>query len=215
MATLVADCPHCGASHAAFPIVFTSIHPSKGREFFNVFGWCPACGGPYSAVIHSYLGGNDPKQFEGNVGRYNSGFTVKDFFPKQEISKSPLHVPKAAARAFVEGSGNLTDGRYTSAVAMFRRAIDIGTKQFSDEVTAWKLEKRIDKLCAEGLITKDMKTWAHKIRLEGNEAVHEIDEPTKEQAAELKLFTEMVLTYLYTLPEKVKANLPQEEPSAT
>lgn len=97
---------------------------------------------------------------------------------------------------------------------MFRRAIDIGTKQYSDEVTAWKLEKRIDKLHAEGLITKDLKEWAHKIRLEGNEAVHEIEEPTKEQATELALFTEMVLMYLYTLPEKVKANLPSEDPQS-
>jgi hypothetical protein len=93
---------------------------------------------------------------------------------------------------------------------MFRRAIDIGTKLFSAEVNAWKLDKRIDKLATEGLITKDLQTWAHKIRLEGNEAVHEIDEPTKEQATELQLFTELVLTYLYTLPAKVRANLPAD-----
>lgn len=93
---------------------------------------------------------------------------------------------------------------------MFRRAIDIGLKQFNDDIDAWKLEKRIDKLAAEGLITQDMKTWAHKIRLEGNEAVHELDEPSKEQTEDLKLFTEMLLTYLYTLPAKVRQQLDPE-----
>jgi recombinational DNA repair protein (RecF pathway) len=137
MATLVADCPHCGAKHVAFPIVFSKAHQNKGNYTFNVFGWCAACGDPYSAVVIDQTGAGDPKPYEGN------------------------------------------------------------------------------KLCTEGLITKEMRTWAHKIRLEGNEAVHEIDEPTKEQATELKLFTEMVLTYLYTLPAKVKANLPPEEPQAT
>jgi hypothetical protein len=172
-----------------------------------VFGWCPACAGPYSAIVGAIVGKN-PVNYHGDIAGNSSVFTIKGFFPHRETSKSPEQVPDAVARAFVEGAESLKDGRHTSAVAMFRRAIDIGTKLFSAEVNAWKLDKRIDKLATEGLITKDLQTWAHKIRLEGNEAVHEIDEPTKEQATELQLFTELVLTYLYTLPEKVKANLP-------
>ncbi|WFC66360.1 DUF4145 domain-containing protein [Achromobacter denitrificans] len=124
---------------------------------------------------------------------------------------SPEHVPVAAAKSFIEGGDCLSDGRYTSAVAMFRRALEICLKHFSPDVDAWKLEKRIDKLAEKGLITPDLKTWAHKIRLEGNEAVHEEDEPTREAATELQLFTEMVMTYLYTLPAKVQANLPSED----
>lgn len=68
-------------------------------------------------------------------------------------------------------------------------------------------------LAKEGLITKDMQEWAHKIRLEGNEAIHELEEPTKEQAVELQLFTELMLTYLFTLPAKVRANI-EVEPTA-
>lgn len=94
---------------------------------------------------------------------------------------------------------------------MFRRAIDVGTKLLSDEINAWKLDKRIDALANAGLITKDLQAWAHKIRLEGNDAIHELDEPNKDQAAELERFTELVLTYLYTLPARVKANLPTEK----
>ncbi len=93
---------------------------------------------------------------------------------------------------------------------MFRRALELCLKSFSPEIEAWKLQKRIDKLAENGLITADLRTWAHKIRLEGNEAVHEDEEPTREAATELQLFTEMVMTYLYTLPAKVQANLTSE-----
>ncbi|ONN64807.1 hypothetical protein BTM36_22155 [Herbaspirillum sp. VT-16-41] len=94
---------------------------------------------------------------------------------------------------------------------MFRRTIDVGTKQFNTDIEVFRLEKRIDKLAEEGKITKDLQTWAHKIRFEGNGAIHELDEPTKEQTEELELFTELVLTYLFTLPAKVRANLPTTE----
>lgn len=94
---------------------------------------------------------------------------------------------------------------------MFRRALDVGLKQFPSEIEAWRLEKRIDKLADAGSITRDIQKWAHKIRLEGNEAVHELENPTKEQATELKLFTELLLTYLFTLPARVKANMGESE----
>ncbi|KUE88918.1 hypothetical protein ASL20_09865 [Cupriavidus necator] len=91
---------------------------------------------------------------------------------------------------------------------MFRRAMEMGLKQFTPEIEAWKLEKRIDKLSAAGAITQELKSWAHKIRLEGNDAIHEVPKPSKEEAEELRLFTELLLMYLFTLPTRVRANLP-------
>jgi hypothetical protein len=209
MAILVHDCPHCGVKHVAFSISFSSLRP-EGSYQFNAFGWCPGCAGPIAAIIDSSRTGQDPQAVQGNLTEANSPVRVVSFFPCREISRSPDHVPVAAARAFVEGAESLKDGRYTAAVAMFRRTIDVATKQLSEEVRAWGLEKRIDKFAKEGLLTKGLQEWAHKIRLEGNEAMHELEEPTKEQAVELQLFTELMLTYLYTLPAKVKANNPEQ-----
>jgi len=158
---------------------------------------------PASGDLDNVLGdlaGNNP----GNAGY------VTNVYPQRKKSMSPEHVPPAAARSFIEGGDCLADGRHTSAVAMFRRALELCLKSFSPEIEAWKLQKRIDKLAENGLITADLRTWAHKIRLEGNEAVHEDEEPTREAATELQLFTEMVMTYLYTLPAKVQANLTSE-----
>lgn len=62
------------------------------------------------------------------------------------------------------------------------------------------LKNRIDRLPAETGVTPSMKSWAHEIRLIGNEAVHE-DEPVQEKdAKDIQAFTELFLTYAFTLP---------------
>ncbi|RQZ18378.1 DUF4145 domain-containing protein [Burkholderia sp. Bp9031] len=90
---------------------------------------------------------------------------------------------------------------------MFRRCLEIALKKYTPEIEAWKLEKRIDKLATEGKITKDIQAWAHRVRLDGNDALHEEEEFTKESAGELMEFTRLLLTYLYTLPEKIRLRL--------
>lgn len=95
---------------------------------------------------------------------------------------------------------------------MYRRCLEVALKAFSPDVEAWKLEKRIDKLAAEGRITTDLKTWAHRVRLDGNDALHEEEQFTKEAATELAEFTQLLLIYLYTLPEKIKRRI--ESPDA-
>jgi hypothetical protein len=205
MANLVQDCPHCGARNTTFD-VHGSRHHDRNTLLFNVFASCPVCDGPVAAIIECSTSTSDPAKTSDNLNK-SSRFKIRSTFPVRSAAKAPEHVPDGVARAVVEGGENLADGRYTSAVAMFRRAIDIATRAFSTEVTAWKLEKRIDKFSDEGLLTKDMRIWAHKIRLEGNEAIHEDAEPTAEQATELQLFTQLLLVYMYTLPAKVQASI--------
>lgn len=53
-----------------------------------------------------------------------------------------------------------------------------------------------------------MGLWAHEVRLGGNEAAHE-DEPfSKEDAESLRNFIENFLTYAFTLPSAVKRRAP-------
>ena len=168
---------------------------------------CPVCHNPLAIVVAS---ATNPTELRGNL-QASASHKIIAIYPKAKISRSPDDVPEASAKAYIQGADSLKDRRTTAAVAMFRRTIDVATKQYSDEIQAWNLEKRIDKLAAAGLITKDLQQWAHKIRLEGNGALHELDEPTFEQATELELFTELMLTYLFTLPAKIRVNLEAAE----
>lgn len=212
MATYVTTCGICGARNTALDVK-ANIQVPNNPTLWNTLLVCGSCGAGSVAQIRSLqTPPQPPLNFPGDLGTQGaSQFVIFSVYPERSIGKAPESVPDAAAAAYVEGVENLKDGRPTSAVMMFRRALDVALKEFPSEIDAWKLEKRIDKLADAGLITKDLKQWAHKIRLEGNEAVHELQNPSKQQAEELRLFTELVLTYLFTLPEKVRANMPGDQ----
>jgi hypothetical protein len=50
-----------------------------------------------------------------------------------------------------------------------------------------------------------MKEWAHEIRLLGNDAAHEEDPFTPPEAESLQAFTQLFLTYAFTLPGMLAA----------
>jgi uncharacterized protein DUF4145 len=66
------------------------------------------------------------------------------------------------------------------------------------------IQGRIDAVASRGLITPDLKDWAHQIRLAGNEATHDHAPYSEEEASELLDFTELYLTYVYTLPKRLE-----------
>lgn len=206
MATFVNDCPHCGASSAAFNIPYASENPVRGM-YWNALAICPACG--YGIYVCARWHGTDFARLSGDVGDIRD-VDILNVSPRRVRTNAPEYVPVAAKRAFDEGAECLATGKPTAAAAMFRRCLEIALKAHSPDIEAWKLEKRIDKLAAERKITDDMKTWAHRVRLDGNDALHEEEEFTKESATELMEFTSLLLIYLYTLPEKIRLRLEAE-----
>jgi hypothetical protein len=53
------------------------------------------------------------------------------------------------------------------------------------------------------MLTPDLAAGAHKVRLGGNDAAHDL-EPPQGEADELLDFTELYLIYVYSLPERLK-----------
>ena len=85
---------------------------------------------------------------------------------------------------------------------MFRTTLEIALKIRFPKTKAKNLNDCINNAVEQGNLTSDLAAWAHEIRLGGNEAVH--DEPlSEEEAQDLRDFTELVLLYLFTLPEKL------------
>lgn len=209
MATIVHDCPHCLATRAAFDVAFAQPHPTQGG-LWNLLAICPACGLAIYAKVRSPSPHHNPKAYVGNL-MLAQGYFVAAVFPEAEQSPAPEHVPEAAGRAYEQGARCLGRSDFTPAAAMFRRCLEIALKKFSPDIEAWKLEKRIDRLADAGKITQDLKTWAHRVRLDGNDALHEEEEFTRESATELMEFTRLLLTYLYTLPEKIRLRLGQAD----
>jgi hypothetical protein len=66
------------------------------------------------------------------------------------------------------------------------------------------LGAKIKKLAASGKLTTDLAEWSDHIRDLGNDATHEETPLTRKELEELRGFTEMVLRYLFTLPNMIK-----------
>ena len=60
-------------------------------------------------------------------------------------------------------------------------------------------------MAAEHRITPELKTWAHELRLDGNDAMHGEEEATQQMVDQMHEFCKFLLIYLYTLPAQVKA----------
>ncbi len=96
---------------------------------------------------------------------------------------------------------------------MYRKALDIGLKKIDPTATGM-LKVKIKKLAADGKLTADIAEWSDQVRDMGNDAAHEETPPTREELADLRSFTEMVMRYLFTLPAMVIARKPPTKPEA-
>jgi len=105
----------------------------------------------------------------------------------------------------LEGEDAYRRESWNAAVAMYRSALDIATKGLDgvpDKITFFK---RLEWLHKEHRITPDIRSWADHVRVEGNEALHDPEDFTQEDARPLRLFTEMFLKYVFELPGEVAA----------
>lgn len=127
MATFVNDCPHCGASSAAFNIPYASENPVRGM-YWNALAICPACGN--GIYVCARWQGTDFARQSGDVAS-NRDVDILNVSPRRVRTNAPEYVPVPAKRAFEEGAECLASGRATAAAAMFRRCLEIALKAHS------------------------------------------------------------------------------------
>jgi hypothetical protein len=183
-----------------FPVHHWTRNPVT-HQHYSGYSTCGSCQFPICLVAVS-VRGKAPSETNGDISRATDNFMVL-VFPEPETPEAPEHVPEAAARAFTQAVESRVAGHYDAAGAMYRKALDVSLKVIEPSLKGG-LQERIDKLAAASKLTPSIKDWAHDIRLDGNDAVHEEDPFTKEESEQMHLFTQLILTYLFTLPEKVK-----------
>lgn len=129
-----------------------------------------------------------------------------DQYPK----KVPIideSVPSRVAEDYVEAIKCFDIGANRASVVMCRRALQ--NSVIEKGAKKGKLFDQIDELYDNQIITKDIKDWAHEIRLTGNVGAHPdedgLEDVTPEDAKELLKFMEEYLNYVYIMPAKVAA----------
>jgi hypothetical protein len=95
------------------------------------------------------------------------------------------------------------EGNEEASGAMYRKALDIGLKKI-DPGLSGTLGKKIKALESAGKLSPEIVEWAEHVRDLRNDAVHEETPPTRKELEDLRGVTEMVLRYLFTLPNMIK-----------
>jgi hypothetical protein len=140
-----------------------------------------------------------------------------DKFPSDEIvyvNKFEGVVPNDILEDFREGVISLNNKCFKASVSMFRRTLqsallNLGAKPDEDLIIQIK---------NIGSLTKDIKDWAHNIRIFGNWGAHPQDDNLKEVdekiANECRMFIEEFFNYVYLMPSRVEkarnVNKPKE-----
>ena len=128
-------------------------------------------------------------------------------------TRAPDHLPENVRSYYLQAVSNVKTGP-DAAGAMFRKALDVGLKIVDPKNRNKKLAARIDAAAEAGILTKDLAEWSHRIRDEGNDASHDEDPYTREEAEQLHHFTQLVLMYLFTLPGMLR-NWSREDDEAS
>lgn len=202
MAILRRDCPHCPVAQVAFEIKWAEPTRKRAGESYCI-ATCGACGAPICfRAIYGHPNDATPMQYQGDI---EPVFTVRETWPSRRASSAPPHTPKPVAGRFVQGENAYQRGDWNAAVAMYRSTLDIATKGMAGVPPDQQFFPRLKWLAANQRITPEMEIWGHRVRLEGNDALHDPEEFTEEDATPLQLFTEMFLRYVFELPGEVQA----------
>lgn len=200
------DCPHCQTRSAGFVVCF-QWGDRKDAQQTNLLGVCGVCNSGL-IIRAAYTRGPAPNLVQYTVDFPGDAFLVEESWPSY-TAKTPGGVSKNIEKFYLQGLENLHQSRWDAAGAMFRKTLDVATKAIDPEFRSLSLYSRINKLVDKGLLTSAMGDWSHEIRLDGNNAVHDEDPETEEDASRVQRFTEAFLNYAFTLPDMVLSSRSQ------
>jgi len=135
--------------------------------------------------------------------------------PPTEKLCAPKHTPPEVEKPYLRGvalmnrtertdSGDSLDFNDMAGGA-FRKALEMATLKLcvSKGEKDAELKQRIHKLAENRRIIGAMRDWADRIRVIGNEGMHQPDELTNSEVREVKEFTELFLTFAFTMPSVI------------
>lgn len=181
-------CPHCSIANPNLADVArleTNNHQGNRVRRWIIYK-CGSCGGLVTA------------------SSIQMGAEVMEYFPasqsiKDDIPEKPRTYLQQALESLHAPAG---------AVMLAASAVDsmLKIKGYTDG----NLYSRIEKAAAEHVITGDMATWAHDVRLDANDQRHADDGatlPTEEDAKRVIDFATAIAEIMFVLPSRVQRGI--------
>lgn len=207
-------CPHCN-SKTHIQKLFQESYEDKDRDLiFYITFRCVPC---KSLIMKTY-------KFRQNKYDRNENLSIigwSEKFPNEElilINKFKSAVPEDVLNDFEEGIKCFNKECFKASVSMFRRSLQSSVLNLGADSDK-DLFDQIDQLKDNEIITKDIKDWAHNIRIFGNWGAHPQNDNLKdvdeEKTKEAQSFLEEFFNYVYVMPSRVAEargiNNPPEE----
>lgn len=214
MGFFVRDCVRCGTRNVVHQIPGESVirllyynqHEVVGAcancKQFSVYAWAAPNGGECQTV-----------GWKGNI----------EEFGEDRLSQAPVriattaaslseHIPDRIAGLFREANECRQMTWYEAAGAIYRKTLDVATKYIYDndsrlvsKVPANALRSRIQAMGVLGILDQDVVELADIAALDGNDAVHDQDPYTRQEAEALEDLTLDLLDRLFVRPAKIAA----------
>ncbi|EDA0854532.1 DUF4145 domain-containing protein [Salmonella enterica] len=123
-------------------------------------------------------------------------------YPELKLPDDSPHYPEKIRAVFTELQEDVQLGRTAPRIIVgCRSVLEVALRELGFE--KGNLLSRIEQARETGILTESMKDWAHRIRMNGNEAVHEL-EASDEQAKEFVAFLRLFLEITFVLPVRIK-----------
>ena len=196
------DCPHCSSSKAAFEIVYQRRARGDALKFY-ADAVCGVCDN--GLIVHyKQLQNSSMIGLTGHAYDFpGSSFSVIQIWPKRDWDV-PENLPENVSNFYQQGILNQKMGNWDASGAMFRKALDVATKAIDPAISNKTLFNRIELLVNKGNLTKEIGSWAHEVRIDGNRSVHDDDPETKDDVEAIHQFCRAVLLYTFTFPALVQ-----------
>lgn len=190
----LSSCPHCGVSHPNLEeksTLVTTDHTGSDRRIWRMYV-CRGCGGVVSAWSPM------------------DGGPVIQYFPSALTAHSAL---PEDAKAFLQQAMDTLHAP-SGSIMLAASAVDAMLK--AKGYTEGSLCRRINQATADHLITDEMATWAHRVRLDANTQRH-ADEavglPDQKDAKHTLAFAEALGRFLFVLPSMIQQGLKDTAPT--
>ncbi|MDQ1560005.1 MAG: hypothetical protein QOD32_3065 [Pyrinomonadaceae bacterium] len=185
----ISRCPHCNVDRPnlsmVMPVIETKDYKFEGHRYWIIYK-CSRCGGIVTASSPT------------------AGGLVSEIYPSQVEVDDSLPV---TAKSYLEQALNSMHAP-AGAVMLAASSVDamLKAKGYKDG----SLHSRINRAAEDHLITSDMATWAHQVRLDANDQRHADENATLPDAADARKCVDFAMAlgqFLFVLPARVQRGL--------
>ncbi|TLG12168.1 DUF4145 domain-containing protein [Nocardia cyriacigeorgica] len=184
------SCGHCGLKRAQMSIVHgpTEARRSNGSARHFTILVCPDCAG---VTVVEHTSSNVVSKLVG----------VWPDSPERALDVD--HLPDRVARYYASARKALDAGIPDAAAVQLRRTLEAAADEY--DVSERVLVRSIERLIAEGHVTKTFGDVLHLIRTVGNLGAHASDEDVDNETAQKMLtLTTQILRNLFEVPEELR-----------